>query len=250
MPKSLALGMTIGLRSSQGRVFDYAAQAIISLRKAGFQEPLHVFIEPGALMHVPNAGRWNLVVHKNKQKLGCFPNFKRGIQWLLKNEKFDWVMMLQDDATWRKQGSDILHAAINHPDHQRVGFLSPYTSVAMVGKGRKKELRTQVDEKRDIITDWVDVRFHNRAFWGAVAMCFPRDRAEGLQTARRYKNHKHHRKLDVVVGNTILRDCKQSILVAVPSLVDHIGTWSTLGRHRIKGNQWGRRGVAFNVPAG
>jgi hypothetical protein len=240
MERLLAVGMTIGLRKNGKLVYDYATQAISSFREAGFKQPLHVFVEPGAKVHIPQARRWGLAVHYNEACLGCFPNFKHGAQLLVDETDADWILMLQDDAIWSPGAMDHLLEAINNPEFQDVGFISPYTSKAMVAKSHKQQFAQSKQQR------WVHCHFHNRAFWGAVAMAFPRPSLVKMQTkGKRYKNHKHHRKLDVVVGNTIRHDLDMRILVAVPSLVDHIGSWSTLGRHRLKGNQWGRRGYAY-----
>lgn len=240
MAHSLAVGMTVGLRRNGKTVYDYLQQAVASFRRVGFEQPLHVFVEPGAKIHLPEVQQWGLVVHHNEQKLGCFPNFKHGAQFLVDETDAAWIMMLQDDAVWRDGSVELLQAAIDEPSHQDVGFISPYTGKAMVGKAHKLQLKKNKSQR------WVDCHFHNRAFWGAVGMVFPRASLIRMQTeGQRYMAHKHHRKLDVVVGNTIRCDLEMRILVAVPSLVDHIGSWSTLGRHRLKGNQWGRRGFAF-----
>ena len=237
MPE-IAIGVTVGRRVNKGKTYDYFEKSVFSTRKAGFDEPIHAFVEPGADQHVPDVDRWNIRVHNNKTKLGCFPNFKHGLTWLLENTDADWVLMVQDDAVWRRDSHNLLVNAAMHPDLQKAGMLSPYTSKAVV-PGRF--LDPKPDDNR-----WVECKFHNKAFWGAVAMMFPRASAERLlNESQRFRNHKHHRKLDVIVGNSLRRELQMQIMVHVPSLVDHIGSWSTLGRHRYKGNQWGRRGYLF-----
>lgn len=254
MGGSLAVGMTIGLRIEQKKtgkvVHDYATQAIASFREAGFQQPLHAFVEPGAKIHLPDSGQWGLCVHYNAEQLHCFGNFKRGAQLLIDKTDADWILMLQDDAVWRKGSSALLQAAIDNPASQGAGFLSAYASKAMISKAHKRRFREDLGAEGGLVQRWVQCNFYGAgsrtAFWGAVAMCFPRASLIRMQTeGHRYKNHKHRRKLDVVVGNTIRRDLELPIFMAVPSLVDHIGSWSTMGRHRLKGNQWGRRGFAY-----
>lgn len=250
MGHSLAVGMTIGLRvelkKSGKTVHDYARQAIASFREAGFQQPLHVFVEPGAKVHLPNAKRAGLCVHYNTEQRHCFGNFKHGAQFLIDETDADWILMLQDDAIWRKGSSALLQAAIDNPASRGAGFLSAYASKAMISKAHKERLTKDLQAKDGLTQRWVQCDFYHKAFWGAVAMCFPRDSLVMMQTeGHRYRNHKHSRKLDVVVGNAIHRDLGLPIFMAVPSLVDHIGSWSTMGRHRFRGNQWGRRGFAF-----
>ena len=243
MTKTLAIGMTVGRRVNKGTVYDYCEQASFSLRQAGFTEPLHGFTEPDAAQHIPRPKRWNIEIHQNKNNLGCYKNFRHGLKWLVDHTKADWLLMVQDDCVWRKDGAEQIHKAINDPRFAKAGFLSPYTSKAMVPKPlREPATRWQTRN------DWAPCRFHNNAFWGAVALLFPRASALKMETqSKRYRNHKHHRKLDVVVGNAIRAELKMSIFVHVPSLCNHVGSWSTLGRHRFKGNRWGRRGFLFRT---
>lgn len=240
MTRTIAVAVTIGRRQEGATVYDYFPRSLSSLRAAGFTQPVHAFVEPGAEQHLP-ADAVDLVPHHNAEKLGCFPNFKQGLHWLLDNTDADWLLMLQDDAVWRADGAAVLQAAVDDDSHQDVGFLSPYTSKSMVSVPLQRKPPKQ--------QRWVDCKFYNNSFWGAVAMCFPRAGAVRMvEESRRFRQHTHHRKLDVVVGNA-MRDLKLRMLVSVPSLVDHIGSWSTLGRHRFKGNQWGRRGFGFRQPS-
>lgn len=242
MGNKLAIGMTVGLRRNKGVIYDYAEQAAFSLRQAGFAEELHCFTEPEAGMHMPRPKRWKAKIHQNEEKLGCFPNFRHSLKYLLDNTDADWILMLQDDCIWRVDGSQRIHEAISDPKFADAGFLSPYTSKAMV------EPDAREPKKWRSRNAWLPCRFHNNAFWGAVAMLFPRRSAQRMEDeSERYRNHKHHRKLDVVVGNAMRRELELPIYVHVPSLCDHIGSWSTLGRHRFKGNKWGRRGFLFRT---
>ncbi len=223
MTQTLALAMT-----SCPRPEPYVTSALVSLRDAGFHEPLHVFNEPDS--H-DVAAFPNVVTHDNPTQLGCFPNWKNALTWMVENAAWDWVLMLQDDVVWRNDSARQMHQAINAPALQQVGFISPYTSKAMIPKVPNP-------------SGWVDAKFHNKAFWGALAICMPRSSAQSLLAFQRFRDHKHHRKLDVIVGNCF-RDMDQAIKVHVPSLADHIGHISTLGRHKIKGNAWGRKGAGF-----
>jgi hypothetical protein len=245
---TLAIGMTVGRRSEAAEATGYTATAIRSLRTAGFTQPLHVFCEPGAVPQLPPADQCNLVVHANAVQQGCFRNFRQGSSYLLSHTDADWIMMLQDDGIWRTDGWTHMQAALAAPPHQAVGYLSPYTSPAMVVRQppvRRPKPKAGKAAKVAPVMSWRSCHFHNKSFWGAVAMCFPRQSLIQLHAAPRFANHTHTRKLDVVVGNAIRRDLGLEILVAVPSLVDHIGKWSTLGRHKLRGIQWGRHGYAF-----
>lgn len=232
----LAVGVTIGPRVNGGTVYDYFAQSLQSIRAAGFDETIHAFLEPGAARHVPEPEKNDVVLHQHDVKHGCFRNFKFGLQWLVNHTDAPWLLMLQDDAVWRQDGHAALMSTISSKKYANVGMLSPYASKAMV----PKRFQRSRDER------WAEARFHNRAFWGAVAMLFPRASAVALLTrSQRFMQHTHSRKLDVVVGNALRVELGLRIYVHVPSLVEHIGAWSTLGRHRLKSNQWGRRGFLF-----
>jgi len=238
MDKTLAIGMTVGLRKTKQQTYDYCERSVRSLREAGFKQTLHAFTEPGAQIHVPKAPDVTMLQHEKKK--GCFRNFRFGLKWLLDNTEADWLLMLQDDALWRSDGWTIISESINSGDYDHVGMLSPYTSKSMVFQGDK------VKYAKKKVEGWRKCHFHNKAFWGAVAMLFPRESAMKMEDeSQRYRNHKHHRKLDVIVGNALRKELKLEILVRVPSLVEHIGAWSTLGRHKLRGNQWGRRGFHF-----
>lgn len=241
----LAIGMAVGLRINTGTVYDYCDKATFSLRQAGFTEVLHCFTEPqAAAAHIKSCRRWNVQVHENAENLGCYRNFRQGLNWLRDNTDADWLLMLQDDCIWRADGAQVIHDAINSGRYNNVGFLSPYTSKAMV----PSSLQAKGPAWWASHDAWAECRFHNNAFWGAVAMLFPRASAARMENeSERYRGHRHHRKLDVVVGNAMRVDLGLSILVHVPSVCDHIGSWSTLGRHRLKGNKWGRRGFLFRT---
>lgn len=244
-PTTLAIGVTVGLRKAKGTVYDYFEQSVHSARRAGFAQTIHAFVEPGAACHVPDDQRWNLRVIENDKTLGCFRNFKHGLSWLYENTDADWLLMLQDDAVWRRDGHERMMAAVGDPANAGVGMLSPYTSASMVAGGKRTRSR-QAPGSEPPADRWAPARFYNKAFWGAVAMAFPRASAGALlEDSERFRTHKHTRKLDVVVGNALVRELNLRVLVHVPSLVDHIGSWSTLGRHRLKGNAWGRRGYLF-----
>lgn len=236
---TLSIGMTIGVRKD-GEVFhDYCQQALESLRVAGFTEPVHLFLEPGAERHLPES-RDNLILHQNERQLGCFQNFRHGLRHLMVGHQSDYYLMLQDDALWAPGAAATLWAKLAEAKTAKLGCLSPYTSRAMVNP----KVKVKYNEDRKPM--WVDCEFYHRAFWGAVALCFPHAAAAAMESkSPRYRNHDHSRKLDVVVGNALKHDLRLKILVHVPSLVQHIGTFSTLGRHKFKSNQWGRKGFEF-----
>jgi hypothetical protein len=224
----LAIAMTTAPRPTPyiGRAFD-------SLRGAGFAGPVHVFLEPDC-PDVPLAGA---VPHQAAARFGCFPNWKRALAWTTARVEADFYLMLQDDVVWRPAAAAALERLMDGAAAAAgFGFASPYTSPAMVPGAYLGAASGQA---------WVPPAFYNRAFWGALALLFSRESAAALLRCPRFIAHDHHRKLDVVVGHC-MRDLGRAMLVAVPSLCDHIGEFSTLGRHLIRGNQWARRGYRFD----
>lgn len=236
----LAIGMTTAPREEP-----YVGRAYSSLRAAGFDQPLHLFLEPDSPFTNFEPDPDDVVRHFATTQLGCFLNWKRALSHLAYREDADWVMVLQDDVIWRRDGRAMVEAELPAWEAMgyRFGFASPYTSPAMVPFTKKDDYVVMGWE------GWVAPEFHNNAFWGALAMIFSRESAQSLLTFDRFRKHDHHRKVDVVVGNC-MRDMGREMRVAVPSLCDHIGERSTLGRDKIKGIQWGRRGFAFDETRG
>jgi hypothetical protein len=227
----------------------YIYRSLNSFRGAGFSEKLHIFCEPESpdLSDVENHVRLD-----SEPKLGAFPNWKRGLHYLLDNTDDPWIMMLQDDVTWTADAARTMYESINRVTHANdIGFLSPYASAGMVGspyKVKRERSHGRLPPSRPrpgLIPQWIDAKHgKGRGFWGALAICMPRRSAELLRETPRFRDHTHHRKIDVVLGNAfIVLGLARKIYV--PSLCHHIGEISTLGRHRIKGIAWGRKGFGF-----
>ena len=123
----------------------------------------------------------------------------------------------------------------------KVGFVSLYTNRSM--------------RPREIYRGWGLANYHaTRGYWGALACCW---RWESLQRALGtdcllHPEHSHpvevvpvdYRKVDVLIGRACL-DLSLQIYTPYPSLTDHIGSHSTIGRDLIPGIQSGRRGIGF-----
>lgn len=224
----LSVGMTTAPRiDEEGRDRSRLTQSLASFRSAGFDQRVYLFAEPGV-----TAGSDGCELISTENQLGCFQNWRRGLTYLSEKAPARWYLMLQDDVVWSPGAAATVIKAVASGKYDSAGFLSAYTSPAMVAGKRASSSR------------WRPVKFHNNAFWGALALLLPAEAAGLLLSFPRFVSHDHHRKLDVVVGNCF-RDMQRQMLVSVPSLCDHIGDWSTLGRHRVSGIQWGRRGFGF-----
>lgn len=247
MKSTLALGMTTCPRGDEC----YLHAAILSLVNAGFCQDIHLFCEPGA----EETPGWPQVIrHEHEETLGAFRNWRFALRYLLDNTDADWVMIVQDDTIWTDDAADILQEAMDTVESHTVGFLSPYASPAMVAK-RYKTSGGDAPLRENITPQWIDAWHGNRTsamytqtFWGALALCIPRRSATRLLRAPRFVNHVHHRQIDVVVGESF-RDANLSRKLYIPSLCDHIGAISSLGRHKIPSIAWGRKGVGFKGKA-
>jgi len=235
---SLTIGITIAPRRNNAGDVNYVRESLSSLRAAGFAQTVHAFCEPQAAVALPETDT-NVHVHEHDAVKGCFPNFRYALNYFVNNSDEDWIMLLQDDCIWHPAAAAALHRGFAElPD---AGFLSPYTSRAMVEGGHAGH----GDLSIDLPAGWLPHRFHNKAFWGALAMAFPRQSAKDLVNFPRFIQHDHHRKVDVVVGNCT-RDMGKTGYVHVPSICEHIGKHSTIGRDRFPGNRWGRQGLRFD----
>jgi hypothetical protein len=237
---TVAIGITVARRVQGNTTINYVQESIRSLRTTKFTETVHAFCEPEASHEVDSLLDLNVQRYVHSCHQGCFPNFRFALQWLYDNTAGDWLIVIQDDCIWHPDARAALERGFEQfPD---AGFLSPYTSRSMVEMGNKghKDLSINLN------SGWWPHRFHRNAFWGAVALVFSRQAAEAMLGFRRFVTHDHHRKVDVVIGNCT-RDMGKTGYVHIPSICDHIGRHSTIGRDRFKQNAWARIGLRFDT---
>lgn len=225
MAPRLALAMTTARRAER-----YAHESLESMRAAGFDQELHVFAEPDSHDLSVHAGT---VIHNNSEQLGCYRNWRASLEWMLANVPADWYMLVQDDVVYRRDTASLMLTTIADKQFAKVGFLSPYASAGMVSGVIKNKKGWQHA-----------VHGAGRGFWGALTFCMPRSSAVALVANERFRSHNHHRKLDNLVGN-VFADLRRSRLIHLPSFCDHIGKVSTLGRHKVKGIAYGRKGYQY-----
>lgn len=229
--QKLAMAIT-----TAGREFSTLLKALESTRKAGFKGTVHVFAEPDSVSEVTvYRDDSDVVYHRNADKLGCFKNWKSMATWMLEHTTEEWILLMQDDVYWCTHAASILQRGIQTINRDHIGFLSPYTSPAMVP-----------ERAWDFKGYWLHAKRRN--FWGAVATCFPRENLEYLLNNLIFRNHRHYRMVDVVIGDVFYnRDDHRKPMVHVPSLATHIGKTSTIGRDKNPDSQWARCGHAFNL---
>jgi hypothetical protein len=218
--------LSIGITTAPRRQPTFE-QSIASLRETGFNEEVHVFAEPDTFMTVPSLPRTH--VHVNAKKQGCFANWKTTLLYLLSNTKTPWLMIVQDDAVWAPGSADVLRTMMRDSRAPQSGFLSPYTSGSST-----VVTKAFVDGWNETRAGW--------QFWGALALCMSRPAAEQLSKHSRFVKHCDSRAIDAVVAASMI-DMGRPSYVHVPSLVDHIGVTSTIGRDREAAA--GRRGYRF-----
>lgn len=218
---------------------NYCDRCVDSTRAAGFTEALHVFAEP----RTPKPSNMaDVLWHQNGKQRGCFQNFAQAVRYMEATD-YEWVLLLQDDVIFRDDAAQQLHAEIATRDPATTGFLSLYTN---------KSMRPAVADGHE--EQWHRPNFYmgtqtkgGKGFWGALATCWPRSTLQRMVQQPRFRDHTHHRKVDVVIGFVCL-ELDLDVATYVPSLADHIGKASTIGRDKI-GNQWGRYGKDFREQA-
>lgn len=200
-------------------------RAYKSLRAAGFHEDVFVMAEPETKIPDAVAGDSRARVLSNETRLGCFPNWKHACKTLLNITAARWILIVQDDAIWQRDSARILRQQMMDRSGVRTGFVSPYVSVHNVKK-------TFVDGWNETKAGW--------DWCGALAFCMDRGAAEDLLSARRFVKHQGPKQVDAIVGLTML-DLKRPSFVHVPSLVDHVGEFSTVGNKGLIPRRVGHR---------
>lgn len=200
-------------------------RALLSLRRAGFSEHVHVFAEPGAWSQIPRPHDERAVTHDHAVTLGCFENWRHTLTYLLEQTAAPWLLVVQDDAIWAPKSANTLRAATVTRNDLGTGFLSPYVNANDVPPG-------SVDGWNECRSGWY--------LWGALALCIPRDAATALLQHPRFVKHPVDQQVDAVVAASML-DLERPSYVHVPSLVDHVGATSTLGHDDVASKLRGYR---------
>ena len=177
-------------------------KSIQSFRQAGFDEKIHIFADGIS----PEVEDQNVSIIVNEPKLEELANWFSALDYLL-SLNTDWVMLIQDDATWAKNSKKQLEKDLEHvsklPD---VGFYSLFTH-RTVYKRLPKE---------------TGIHCINREYRGDGAVCyvFPRDAA--MKLAEEPANRQWHtkRNTDNVVSGR-LNDMGYNTYYRIPSMINH-----------------------------
>lgn len=226
------MSLAIAMQAAPRREATVGA-TLLSLRIAGFVEHIHVFAEPGAA--IPNVDM--VVRHQNTENQGAFQNWRQAASYLLTTTSADWLMICQDDVQFAARARSVLDRFLR--TSPVAGFISLYTSRAMVPSAVRNQPK--------LAPGWREATLYNNGFIGAQALCFPRESLQQLVEHDRFRRHSSHRKIDVIVARVLQENLHLPLWVHVPSLADHSGASnSTLGRDKIVGIQWLRRGLRFD----
>lgn len=181
--------------------------SLSSLRQGQFSQEIYLFTEPGTLP--AGWSRPGVVVHQNKSRLGCYPNWLQAARWLLSETDCPYLFLLEDDGVYCRCAAPALYYGLMQLDS--VGCLSLYTPLHNYLSGGHSEV------------GWFPLHAADR--WGSVAQCFHRDVLEQfLQAADWSQSDGTDRHVEAFVDRRRLR-----WYCHAPSLADHIGTCSTMG---------------------
>ena len=231
--------LTIGITTAE-RSEPYLARTLDALRYGGWPAGVYVRSEPGVVLPPLPEGS---SIYVNETRQGCFHNWHQAAWHLVEHTTTPWILLLQDDVIFTAKTFPLLAELLPQFDQPDIGFVSLYTNRAMA--------------PRVVRAGWGLANYAaNRGYWGALATCWRRDslRAALHTAALSQPERAHpegtptvmHRKIDVLIGRACA-ELSLKIYTPLPSLVDHIGERSTIGRDLIPGIQAGRRGLGFTT---
>jgi hypothetical protein len=227
----LLVGITTAPRCDEaGTRYNYLDATLRDFRESIGDIPhkLVIAAEPGSAC--PDG----VEAYVNDRVLGVFSNWVECLRRLVGQAEDDQqlILMLQDDVMFTPGAVDtgIEWLQQHSPDI----YVSLYTSPAVVDTTRLSGE-----------SGFVPAAIERRAFWGALAGLFTTGLARKLLASASFRGHLQRERLDVVIGHAMQRDIRQPLMVHVPSLCDHRGEFSSIGRHKIVKNASMRRGFQF-----
>lgn len=194
--------MTFGIAiTAAPRRIPSLAPSVLSLRNAGFSEPVHVLAD-GACGLVSDAAT---SVVQNDPPLGTLGNAFAALAWLMKT-RMRWLLLLEDDIVWAYKARAALQAELGKlPDDTGCVVLYVHPSLCR----RLKDAGRDKPGYHDLSLGYESL--------GAQAMLFPRQAAEALVNSD-WRQHTRNR--DRVIPG-LLKGIGHRTLYRVPSLVNH-----------------------------
>lgn len=206
------------------RAHETIEECLESVERAGWSR-LRIFAEPRS--HVPHGDAFSLT--QRDERLGAFPNWYLALaELIMRQPHADAYFMIQDDAILAEGLRAYLES--NLWPAKRVGVVSVYCPSHYSEGGRHGFF--------PVNKGW--------SSWGALAYVFPNRSARHLLGDSVVINHRHHgnaegiRNIDSVVGSWCRR-IRLRYFIHEPSLVQHIGSTSTIWQHKAEDSARGRR---------
>jgi hypothetical protein len=185
---------------------------VCQLRRASFQERIHVFCEPGFRPLGPMPG---VTLHHNKTQLGNLGNWHHCLQEMVAMSSADYFLISEDDVAYCRGARAALEAAWLLP---ACGFWSLYTP----------ESEREFSRQRGL-SGWSPL---NRG-WAAIgtqAICLPRASADRLLTCPALTGtYPLTGPTDAIISKFFL-DAGILCYYHFPSLTEHLGRVSVDGR--------------------
>lgn len=192
--------------------------SVDSLRKAGYTGKLIVFADG----HSPPLKDDNVDV-RVLPWLGCFKNYDRALQTLIRESDKPYIAALGDDILYR---NNFLNFAKEIIDFPKIGYLAMYTPV---GVGRRHKWN-----KHEV--GWKEIKGGWSASYGGGYL-FNKEVAKRIVKANYYQKHlatyKANQQIDRAIPQTV-HELKLRQFFHVPSLLKHIGVTSTIGHVHTK----------------
>jgi len=175
-----------------------------------------IFAEPGS----PDITHPNIQVIKNSKKFGCCANFLQSLIHAY-YENHDWVVFCEDDIKWEDWAFTKLLEIIEHVgDDKHIGMVSPYCSIP---NGPEPNCP-------DPPMGWIHPRYDRIAagLCGALCCAMPKHAIRKLgNNIKLFEKLANDKLKDFALGES-LRRLGYDILVHTPSLITHLGEYSTL----------------------
>lgn len=179
-------------------------RTLAELRRAGFDQTIHLFQEPGT-------GRTRapgVKTYTNRTRLGLWYNWRNAAFAMLQTSDAPFILICQDDLALIPSAAAALQHALRALPHERWGYASLYTPTHNVAG-------------RAVRPGWQPVNLGGAA-WGALAYCFTRESLFALLHSETALQYRRNFGVDAIVSQTLLelgRDCYYH----VPSLAAHTG---------------------------